>query len=209
MLRSLLATVSAVVSAVGRAVSYVSRSRIVRVAGKGLMKAAYKIEQFWELAVLPTIGEVAALPLQAAGAGAQRCDGERRGVVDIQRQGGETLAGEGQFLEFLAADMAHAERLGADARLLGENAGGQLGGAHVEREEGHWRADGLIGGDAVLGGVGEEAFGGVEGDVGDQRGFAHGWAGGEDDEVRIVQAADFGVEAGEAGGLARDVAARI
>lgn len=114
MLRSLLATVSAVVSAVGRAVSYVSRSRIVRVAGKGLMKAAYKIEQFWELAVLPTIGEVAALPLQAA----QACIslvGGYRSTPQAQAASDVTQRVSGQASRLAEAEARVAKALAAPA----------------------------------------------------------------------------------------------
>jgi hypothetical protein len=138
---------------------------------------------------------------------AQAADGQRRGIVDIERQFGQALAGERKLLEILAADAAHAQRFGTDARLFGQDTRGELVRAHFQAEEGDRRADRILGGDAI-GLVAPQPVGRIEGDVGDERGLAHARAAGEDDKVRIVQPADLLVHRGKAGGLARDVAAR-
>ena len=87
----------------------------------------------------------AVLPLHAAGAGAQRGDGEARRVVDVERQRLELAGGAREVAEILLADLAHAEVLRADPRLLGEDAGGELVGRHFEAEEGDRRAGRLSG----------------------------------------------------------------
>src|SRR3546814_17657937 len=58
---------------------------------------------------------------------------------DLERQFGEALAGEGQLLELVTAELAHAQALAADFRLFGQNARRQLVGAHFEAEECHRR----------------------------------------------------------------------
>ncbi len=78
----------------------------------------------------------AALPLEPAGAGAERRDGEARRVVDIERQAFELGRGPGEVAEILLADLAHAQILGADPGLLGEDSGGELVGRHLQAEEG-------------------------------------------------------------------------
>ena len=145
--------------------------------------------------------------LQAACAGAQRTDGERRSIVNVERQFGEALAGEGKLLEVLAADAAHAQRLGADARLFGQNTRGELVRAHFEAEEGHRRPDRVLYRHAVRQ-IAAEAVCRIERNIGDKRGLAHAGAPGEDDEVAVVEAADLLVDRGQASGLARDMAAR-
>ena len=75
-------------------------------------------------------------PLQAPRPAAQRGDGERGGVVDIERQLGEALAGEAQFLELLACDLARSQVLGGNLCLLGKDAGRELVGAHLKAEKG-------------------------------------------------------------------------
>ena len=52
-------------------------------------------------------------------------------------------------------------------------------------------------------------LGDVEGDVGGERGLAHGRAAGEDDEVGGLQAAEHAVEVGEAGRDARQPAVAL
>ena len=54
----------------------------------------------------------ALLPLQAAGAGAQRGDGQARRVVDVQRQALQLGRGAGEVAELLLADLARAQVLG-------------------------------------------------------------------------------------------------
>ena len=139
------------------------------------------------------------LALQPPGAGAQRRDGEARRVVDIERQRLEIGGGAGEVAEILLADLAHAQRFGADPGLLGEDAGGELVGRHFEAEEGDAGAGRAIGGDAVLD-VLDHPPRRVEGDVGGERGLAHAGTAGEDDEVAMMQAAGLGVERVEPGG---------
>ena len=148
-------------------------------------------------------------PLEAACAGAQRGDREARRIVDIERQFGQALACEGELLKILAADLAHAQGFGRDARLFGQDTGGELVGAHFQAEEGGGCAYRLGRLDPVAHGVVDITLRSVESDVGHQRGFAHAGASGQDDKVGIVQPADLLVDRGEAGGLARDVTARI
>ena len=66
----------------------------------------------------------------------------------------------------------------------------------------------FLGRDAVLH-VLEVAARGVERDVGGERGLAHARAAGEDDQVRIVEAAGLGVDRIEAGGEAGKAAAGV
>ncbi len=82
----------------------------------------------------------ALLPLEAAGAGAKRGDGQAGRVVDVERKRLQVRRGPGEVAEFLLADLAHAEVLGGDPRLLGEDAGGELVGRHFEAEQGDPRA---------------------------------------------------------------------
>ncbi len=49
----------------------------------------------------------------------------------------------------------------------------------------------------------------IERDIGDKRGFAHARPPCKNDQIAIVQAADFLVDAGETGGFSRNIAARI
>jgi len=138
-------------------------------------------------------------PLHAPRAGAQRADGQRGRIVDIERQFGKPLAGVGQLLEILAAQFTAAQRLGGNLGLFGQDTGGQLVAAHFEAEEGDRRAIVEL---AALALPVEVLFGAVEGDVGGKGGLAHARAPGEDDKVGIVQARGLLVDRREAGGLA-------
>ena len=55
------------------------------------------------------------LTLEAARAGAQGGDGERRRIVDIERHAGEAMAGRDEFVEILAPDLAAADAVGGGA----------------------------------------------------------------------------------------------
>ena len=145
-------------------------------------------------------------PLHPPRAGAKRGDGERGRIVDIERQLGQPLAGEGELLEILAAELAAPQGFGGHLGLLGKDAGGELVGAHFEAEEGDRRAVIEL---APVALPFEVLLGAVEGDIGGQRGLAHAGASGKDDEVGIVQARCLAVDRGEAGGLARQAAARL
>ena len=94
------------------------------------------------------------------------------------------------------------------AGFLGEDTGGQLLGRHFEREEADDRAvlgDGLAGRIAA----GAIGLGGVEADIGRERGLAHRRAAGEDHQVGRVQAAQQLVEIEEAGGDTGGLAAAL
>ena len=125
-----------------------------------------------------------------------------RRVVDVERKALQLGSGPRQLAEFLLADLAHAQILGADARLLGEDTSRQLIGRHFEAEQGDRRAGRLLRLDPVFA-VLEEALRGGEGDVGAERALAHAGTAGDDDQVGFVKAADLGVEAVESGGEAR------
>jgi hypothetical protein len=92
--------------------------------------------------------------------------------------------------------------------LLGEDAGGELVGRHFEAEEADAGAGRFLGRDPVLH-VADVTLGGVEGDVGGERGLAHARAAGEDDEIAVVEAAGLGVDQLEAGGDAGEAAAGV
>src|SRR3546814_6558597 len=75
------------------------------------------------------------LALEAARTGAERGDGQAGRVVDIERQTFEIDGGAGEVAEILLADLAHAQILGADPRLLGQDAGRELVRRHFETEK--------------------------------------------------------------------------
>ena len=104
--------------------------------------------------------------------------------------------------------LPHAQILGADPRLLGEDARGELVGRHFEAEHRDRRAGRFARLDAVLG-VAQEALRGGESDVGRQRALAHARPPGDDDQVGAVQAADLGVQAVEPGGDPGQMAAAV
>ena len=109
-----------------------------------------------------------------------------------------------ELVEILALHLAAADLVGRDPRFLGEDAGGELLGRHFQREEADDRA--VLGDRAMRPSVARRlvGLGGVEGDVGGERGLAHRGAAGEDDQVGGVQAAELLVEIDEAGGDAGD-----
>ena len=95
-----------------------------------------------------------------------------------------------------------------DARLLGDDTGGELLGGHFQREEADDAAvDGLH--RAVRLDLAAPRLGDVEGDVGGERGLAHARAAGEDDEVRRLQPAHQPVEIVEPGGEAGEMAVAL
>ena len=148
------------------------------------------------------------LPLQPPGAGAERSNGQRRRVVDEQRQRGKVARGARQLGKLILPDLALAQVLAVHARLFGQHAGGQLVGRHFQAEEGDRGAGTLVQLLARLP-VAQVAHGAGEGDVGGQRGLAHGRAPGKDDEVGLVQPAHLGVQPIKAGGIAGQVAAGL
>ena len=150
----------------------------------------------------------ALLPLEAAGAGAKRGDGQARRIVDVQRQALQLGGGARQLAELLLADLAHAQILGADPRLLGEDASRELVGRHFEAEQSDRGAGGFTRLDAVLI-VAQQPLRGGESDVGGKRALAHARAPGDDDQVGLVKPADLAVEAVEAGRDSRQMAAAV
>ncbi len=120
--------------------------------------------------------------LEPARARAQRRDGQRRRVVDVERQALELLRHDHHPLEVVVRQLAAADALGGNAGLLGQDAGGELLGRHLEREE---RDDVIPVGLGVL-----DRARGVERHVGRQRGLSHRWAAGEDQQVGRMQPAE-------------------
>ena len=150
----------------------------------------------------------AVLALQPAGAGGDGGDGERGGVVDEERAVLQRLGGLDEAAHLLLGHVAVADLVRGDAGGLGEDAGGELLGGHLEREEADDAAFdgafGAVGPGALLVGAGD-----VEGDVGGERGLAHRGAAGEDQEIGGVQAAEALVEVDEAGGEAGEAAVAL
>ena len=56
--------------------------------------------------------------LEAAAAGAQRGHGDGRGVVDLDRQGGDFAGDLDELVEILLADVAAADAVAGDAGFL-------------------------------------------------------------------------------------------
>ncbi len=117
----------------------------------------------------------------------------------------QLLAGDHQLAEFFVVELALTDLVRVERGAVGENTARQLLGRHFEGEERH---DGAFGGlllarraDLVF-----QSLGGIEGDVGGERGLAHRGASGQDQEIRAVQAAQLAVEVAQAAGDARQLA---
>ena len=82
----------------------------------------------------------ALLPLEAAGAGAQRGDGQARRVVDVERQALQSAAARASERNSCWLILPVRRFLGGDPRLLGQNAGRELVGRHFQAEQGDRRA---------------------------------------------------------------------
>ena len=121
---------------------------------------------------------------QAAGLGAQLGDGGAGGVVDEDLGARERADGaaDASFLRFRVA--AVGEPLRGDLGLGGDEAGGDLLGRHLQAEEG----DRAALADREVARDGQR-----------QRRLADGGAGGEHDQVRLLEAGEQGVELHEAG----------
>ncbi len=92
-----------------------------------------------------------------------------------------------------------------DLRLLGQNTRRQLFRTHFQAEKADNAAiDGL--GMAVGSDIAPPGLGDIIGDIGDERGLAHGRAAGEDDQVRTLQPAHLPVEIVQVRGHAREPA---
>ena len=150
----------------------------------------------------------AALALQPPRAGGELGDRNAAGLVDVERDRLHLAHRLGDLLEVVLGDVAAADLVGGHARLLGDDAGGELLGRHFEREEAdHAAVDRRR--RSVRPGLAAIGLGDVEGDVGRQRRLAHAGAAGEDDEVGGLQAAHVAVEIGKAGGDARQTAVAL
>ena len=112
------------------------------------------------------------------------------------------------LFEILVADLALADVVRGRRRDSSDRIrGGELLGRHFEREEadhgavlGRWVLPGRI----LAGAIGA---GGVEANIGGERGLAHRRPAGEHDQIRRVQAAEELVEIDEAGRDAGGLAA--
>ena len=150
----------------------------------------------------------ALLPLQPPCAGAQRRNGQRRGIVDKQRQFLQLAAGARKLAEIFAANFAHPQQFGTDPRLFGQDTRCQLIRRHFQTEERHFCADALIRWDAVFLFT-QPPLRRVERDIGYKRGFAHARTPGQYHKIAVMQAANLGIDAVQARGDARQVAARL
>jgi len=142
--------------------------------------------------------------LQAARPGPERGDGKRRCVIDEEIEMLEFLADRQHLVEIAADQLALADLFGRHLGLFGQHSGGQLLRRHFEREEAdHGAIDGL--GLAVLAVLLAIGSGGVERDVGCQRGLSHRRTAGENDEIRPMEAAQELVELEQARGHAGEL----
>ena len=146
--------------------------------------------------------------LEAARTGAQRRDRQCGRVVDVKVQVFELSAHRYHAVEIATGDLALTDFLGGDACLFRQDAVGELLGRHFEGEEAHDRAVDDLGLTvvAMLLAVG---FHRVEGDVGGECGLSHRRTAGQDQQIRLVQAAEQLVELGKACGDARELARAI
>ena len=111
-------------------------------------------------------------------------------------------------VEVRAYQLALADLFRGDLGLLGDHAGGELLGRHLEREETDHGAVGHLG-LAVLAVFLAIGLGGIEADVGGERAFAHRRPARQDDQVRPVQAAQQLVELEQARGDAGELAGPV
>ena len=140
------------------------------------------------------------LGLQAARLGAQFEHVEAGGVVDEDVGLLEDAGGLHQLGVVVGREAAGAELVGADARRGAHEAFAQLLGAHLQAEDG----------DRVLAAAGLVALGGhVVRDVEREARLADAGAGGEHDEVGLLEAAGEVVDALEPGGDAGDAAVAV
>ena len=138
------------------------------------------------------------LALEAAGTGAQLAHRKGRGVVDEKGNLGKFLICLDHFLEIGVGQVALADAVGTDPRGFRQNPCGQLLGGHFQGKEAdhgavHQLALTLIVGFPFSG------FCRVVGNVGGQRGLAHGGPARQDHQVGALQAAQQLVEIAEAG----------
>jgi hypothetical protein len=107
--------------------------------------------------------------LQPAGAGAQGRDRQCRRVVDEEVEVLQLVADRQDPVEVAGYELALADLLRRHFGLLGEHAGGELLGRHFQGEEADHRAVDRLG--LALDDLLAIGAGGVEGDVGGERGL--------------------------------------
>ena len=133
---------------------------------------------------------------------------EAAGLVDVERDRLHVPGDVRDLEEVVLADVAAPDLEGGHARLLGDDAGRELLGRHLEREEADdaavHRLDGAVG--LLLAGIG---LGDVEGDVGGERRLAHAGPPGEDHEVGGLQPSHLAVEVLEPGRDPRQLAVAL
>jgi hypothetical protein len=120
--------------------------------------------------------------LEAAGAGAQRGDGEAGRVIDEQRQRFQFGRGAREIAEILLADLAHAQQFATNPRLLRQDTRGKLIGGHFEAEKGDLCADRFFGRNTVFL-IAQPAARSVEGQIGGKCGLAHARTSGQDEKI--------------------------
>ena len=138
--------------------------------------------------------EAAGVLPEAAGLGAHFGERDAGRVVDEHARLDQLAQGVLQLDLIFAAEEAGLQLALVDPGLRGQHAAQQRLLAHFQAEDGD---DGVV------------IDGRVLGDVDGERGLAHGGAGGDDDELALLQAAGHAVELGEVGGQAGDFAALL
>ena len=115
------------------------------------------------------------------------------------------LSGKADVFVVLRRQLATTHLVGRYARYVGKDTARQLVGRHLEREEADHGAFIRLH-LAVRSRRAADVLGGVVGDVGRERGFAHRGTRREDYKVRLVQATQLAVEFGKTRRHARDLA---
>ena len=142
--------------------------------------------------------------LEPAAARAERGEGDRGRVVDMDRQGGDLAAHLHELVEILLPDLAAADVVAGDAAFLGEQACRELLGAHLERENRDAALRQRI--RPVPLRFRHQRAGRAEPHLDGERGFAHAGAPGEDEEIGGMHAAELGIDIAQPGRQAGDVA---
>ncbi len=146
-------------------------------------------------------------PLQPSAARPQGRDGDGRRIVDEQRQRLKLPAHFHETVEILLPDLAAADPVTRDPRLLREQTGGELVRAHFQREDRNAPAGYRI--RVGLPRFSQDGAGSAEPDLGRKRRLTHGRTAGQDHQVRVVQAAQLGIQVTQPGRQAGDAARRV
>ena len=137
-------------------------------------------------------------PLQPPGAGGEGGDGQGGGVVDPERNTLQIARRLDDAAEFVLLHIAAAELFGINLRLFGQDAGGELFGAHFQAEKPDraavHRAFGPVRTFALTIGLGD-----AERDIGGEGSFTHRRTTGENNEVGGVKPAELLVHIDQAG----------